>query len=91
MASIGIAKTDKEDYEEEVYRDPTKQIYRKLIWNDKDEIVGATLMGKVEDIGVISNLIKNRIKISKTKRRQMVRSTIRYGDVLSRNTGIVRR
>jgi hypothetical protein len=44
-------------------------------------------MGKVADIGIISNLIRNRVRIPKEKREQMVRSTIRYGDWFSDQLG----
>jgi NAD(P)H-nitrite reductase large subunit len=87
VASVGITKPENGDFEEVVCRDPAKGLYRKLVWNKKDELVGAVLMGKVADIGVISHLIRNRAKIPREKRRQMVRSTIRYGDYFSQKAG----
>jgi len=87
VASVGITKPENDDYEERVTQDPAKGLYRKLVWNKKDELVGAVLMGKTADIGVISNLIRNRVKIPKEKRSQMVRSNIRYGDYFSQKTG----
>ena len=87
VASVGITKPDDEDYVEVVSEDPAKGRYRKLVWNEKDELVGAVLMGKVEDIGIISNLIRNRVRIPKEKRAQMVQSTIRYGDWFSDQLG----
>jgi NAD(P)H-nitrite reductase large subunit len=87
VASVGVTNPANDNYEEVVTTDPAKGQYRKLVWNKKDELVGAVLMGKVADIGVISNLIRNRVKIPREKRDVMVRSTIRYGDYFSRNTG----
>jgi NAD(P)H-nitrite reductase large subunit len=87
VASVGITNPENDDFEEVVADEPAKGRYRKLVWNKKDELVGAVLMGTVADIGVISNLIRKRVKIPKEKRRQMVRSTIRYGDYFSQNTG----
>lgn len=87
VASVGITIPENGDFEEVVCRDFAKGRYRKLVWNKSDELVGAVLMGKVADIGVISNLIRNRVKIPKEKRSQMVRSTIKYGDYFSQNTG----
>ena len=87
VASVGITKPENDNFEEAVANDPAKGLYRKLVWNKKDELVGAVLMDKTADIGVISNLIRNRVKIPKQNRRQMVRSTIRYGDYFSKNTG----
>jgi nitrite reductase (NADH) large subunit len=86
VASVGITNPENGDFEEVVSDEPAKGRYRKLVWNKKDELVGAVLMGKVADIGVISNLIRNRVKIPKEKRSQMVRSTIRYGDYFSQKT-----
>ncbi len=80
VASVGITNPDNGDFEERVTRDPAKGLYRKLVWNKNDELVGAVLMGKVADIGVISSLIRNRVRIPREKRERMVRSTIRYGD-----------
>jgi nitrite reductase (NADH) large subunit len=87
VASVGITNPENGDFEEVVSEDPAKGRYRKLVWNKKNELVGAVLMGKVADIGVISNLIRNRVRIPKEKRRQMVQSTIRYGDYFSEKTG----
>jgi NAD(P)H-nitrite reductase large subunit len=87
VASVGITKPAKGDYEEVVHREPMKGLYRKIVWNKADEVVGAVLMGRVEDIGVINSLIKSRINIPKEKRARMVRSPIKYGDFFSENTG----
>ena len=87
VASVGITNPENDDFEEVVADEPAKGRYRKLVWNKKDELVGAVLMGKVADIGVITSLIRNRVKIPREKRGQMVRSTIRYGDYFSERTG----
>jgi NAD(P)H-nitrite reductase large subunit len=87
IASVGITNPENNDFEEVVADEPAKGRYRKLVWNKKDELVGAVLMGTVADIGVISNLIRNRVKTPREKRDQMVRSPIRYGDYFSQNTG----
>ncbi len=87
IASVGITNPENGDFEEVVSQDPAKGRYRKLLWNKKDELVGAVLMGTVADIGVITSLIRNRVKIPREKREQMVRSTIRYGDYFSEKTG----
>jgi NAD(P)H-nitrite reductase large subunit len=87
VASVGITNPENGDFEEVVSEDPAKGRYRKLVWNKKNELVGAVLMGTVADIGVITGLIRNRVKIPREKRDQMVRSTIRYGDYFSEKTG----
>jgi nitrite reductase (NADH) large subunit len=87
VASVGITNPENGDYEEVVSDNPLKGRYRKMVWNKKDELVGAVLMGTVADIGVISNLIRSRVKIPREKRDRMVRSTIRYGDYFSQKIG----
>ena len=87
IASVGITNPENGDFDEVVADEPAKGRYRKLVWNKSDELVGAVLMGKVADIGVISSLIRNRVKIPREKREQMVRSTIRFGDYFSQKTG----
>ena len=87
VASVGIIKRYNVNFKESSYTNPSKGLYRKIVWNKKDEIIGALLMGKVEDIGVITNMIKNKVKIFKELRRGMVRSTIKYGDFFSQKTG----
>ena len=87
VASVGVTNPDNGDFEEVVCEDPAKLRYRKLVWNKKDELVGAVLMGAVADIGVITTLIRNRVRIPREKRNQMARSIIRYGDFFSERTG----
>jgi len=87
VASVGITKPDNMNFEENTFTNPGKGLYRKIVWNKKDEIIGALLMEKVEDIGVITNMIKNRVKIPRELRNCMVRSTVKYGDFFSRKTG----
>ena len=87
VASVGITNPANDNFEEVVSTDPAKGQYRKLVWNKNDELVGAVLMGKVADIGVISSLIRKRVKTPREKRDQMVRSIIKYGDYFSQNTG----
>ncbi len=87
VASVGITNPDNGDFEEVVCEDPAKLRYRKLVWNRNDELVGAVLMDAVADIGVITSLIRNRVRIPREKRDQMVRSPVRYGDWFSEKTG----
>ncbi len=87
VASVGITKPANMNFEENTFTNPGKGLYRKIIWNNKDEIVGALLMGKVEDIGIITNMIKNRVKISGELRSCMARATVKYGEFFSRKIG----
>ena len=87
VASVGITNPNNNDFDEVVCEEPLKGRYRKLVWNKKDELVGAVLMGTVADIGVITTLIRNRVRIPRDKRDQMVRSTVKYGDWFSDQLG----
>lgn len=62
--SIGISRIKKEGYEE-IYRlEPG--IYRKIVLKD-GRIVGATFVNDVDKAGVVGNLIKRKIDVSKIK------------------------
>jgi len=87
VASVGVTRPENGDYQEVVYRNPAKGLYRKLVWNEKDQIVGAVLMGKVDDVGIIGNLIRSRAEIPKDKRGCLARSALKYGKYLSQRTG----
>ncbi len=58
---VTIGKTTKGrsgEWREEVFAHPRKKVYRKLIF-EKDCLVGAILMGYVEDAGLIGHLIRS--------------------------------
>ena len=62
IAAIGKAKTSKDDETELHFYDPDRMSYRKiLIANDR--IVGAVLLSKTVDVGILGNLIRNRRNI----------------------------
>ena len=61
------------DIVDNVYCAEDTGIYRKIRWNSAGEIVGAVLFEKVDDAGIIRNLIKNRTAITKSVREQLPR------------------
>ncbi len=63
--SIGIVKPREEGYEmhSRFYRDET---YRKLVFKD-NLLVGAVLVGEVDNAGVLANLMRKRVDISAIK------------------------
>jgi NAD(P)H-nitrite reductase large subunit len=63
--------------------EPENHIYRKIVLNERDEIVGAILLGKVGDIGLISQLIRNRVEIPREFRNDLVRAALKNGKYLS--------
>ena len=68
VASIGLPKTKNGNFEELKYIEPKREIYRKFLL-DSNRIIGAVLLGKIQDAGVIRNCIENRIDISPWKDR----------------------
>ena len=55
-------KRDFDQWKEEVFVHPRKRVYRKFLF-EKDRLVGAILIGHVEDAGMVGNLIRSRRKI----------------------------
>jgi NAD(P)H-nitrite reductase large subunit len=86
VAWVGITKPENKNFEDISHTDQAKGLYRKIIFNERDEIVGAILLGRVDDIGVFSNLIRNRVKIPREIRTGMVRSTMNMASIFSKKT-----
>jgi len=80
IAFIGLSKHINGNLEELKYCDPPREIYRKILLED-NRIIGAVLLGKAEDSGLILNLIQNRIDVSKWKER-IARAPLDAGKVL---------
>lgn len=65
IVSLGITRP-KEGYEEIVRRDPSKMVYKKLVLKE-NKVVGAVLVGRFENTGVILSLVKERVDVSTIK------------------------
>lgn len=68
LATVGLSKSLNGKFEEFKYLDPSGRIYRKILLKD-DKLAGAVLLNRVEDIGLIRNLIKTGISISSLKEK----------------------
>ena len=84
IASVGITRTDSENYSKVCHIEPGKGIYRKLVFNKDDEIVGGVFLEAVSDIGIVRNMINNKVKVSEQKRNHLVRSPISYSTFLNK-------
>jgi nitrite reductase (NADH) large subunit len=84
IASVGITRTDSENYSKVCYIEPGKGVYRKLVFNKDDEIVGGVFLEAVSDIGIVRNMINNKVKVSEQKRNRLVRSPISYSTFLNK-------
>jgi NAD(P)H-nitrite reductase large subunit len=86
VSSIGITESDGDTHQETVFEDRRKGIYRKIVWNERDEIVGAVIMGQMQDVGVINGFIRNRIKIPDSIKGRILHSPRTYGDFFADKT-----
>ena len=67
LATVGLVKTTNGYCAEAIsFHDPMHKIYRKFLLSGNN-ITGAILLGIVEDIGVIRNLMLNRVDLSDWK------------------------
>ena len=87
VASVGITQRPDQYHEELVHAPPGKEIYRKLIWNLDDQLVGAVLMGQVADIGILRAMIRSRVRIPWSQKKAMIRGPVRYGDFFAKQAG----
>lgn len=80
VASIGLSKPRNGNFEELQYINPQREVYRKFLL-DGNRILGAVLLGEIQDIGVIRNCIENVIDISPWKER-IARAPLDFGIIL---------
>jgi nitrite reductase (NADH) large subunit len=80
VATIGSAKSADGNLEELKYADDKREIYRKFLLAD-NRIVGAILLNKIGDAGIVRSLIKNRTDITPWKER-MAKAQLNFGTEL---------
>lgn len=68
--SMGMANPADAGYEVITKLSPEKNVYRKLVLRD-GILVGAMLIGEVERAGILTGLIRNRVKVSDFKEELM--------------------
>ncbi len=81
VASVGITKPDPARHRSKRHTHPSGLFYRNIIFNEKDEIVGAVMMGIVSDIGLIRSMIINRVRTPEKVQDRIARGPLTYGDV----------
>ncbi|MDO4473676.1 MAG: FAD-dependent oxidoreductase [Eubacteriales bacterium] len=69
LASMSLGKANRYDdsYTEEIFKDPEKKIYKKIVHKD-GVITGAILQGDLSYCGVLTQLIRRKIDVSKIKK-----------------------
>ncbi|WP_337287551.1 FAD-dependent oxidoreductase [Candidatus Methylomirabilis sp.] len=81
VVSLGAWNSQPGDrYQIREVRDDRSRIYRKLVF-DGDQLVGAMLVGRFEDAGILHNMIRTRTTFT-LKPDHLAPSTIRWGTVL---------
>ncbi|PTL36204.1 hypothetical protein CLG94_05980 [Candidatus Methylomirabilis limnetica] len=81
IASIGMWNPpDGEPYQIREVRDDLKRIYRKLVFTG-EQLVGAMLVGMIEDAGILHNMIRTRTTFTLTP-DHLAPAPVRWGTVL---------
>jgi nitrite reductase (NADH) large subunit len=80
VASIGLFKPEEGQFREIRYVDLKRGVYRKLSL-DGPRVVGALLVGKIEDAGVIRHCIANEIDVSPWEDK-MAMTPLDFGSIL---------
>lgn len=78
IASVGFTGKTPETFSESKYYNPSTLRYRKLVFNEQDEIVGAVFLDAINDIGIIKNMISNRVKVPEHQRERLAQAPIRF-------------
>jgi len=81
VASVGVTHPDPVQHHWQSYTAPDGAYYRNIIFGQEDEIAGAVMMGSVSDIGLIRNMIQNRVRVSARLKEKIVHGPISYGDL----------
>lgn len=69
LVSMSLGKANRYDdtYTEEIFKDPEKNIYKKIVHKD-GVITGAILQGDLSYSGVLTQLIRRKIDVTKVKK-----------------------
>jgi nitrite reductase (NADH) large subunit len=80
VASIGLWNMKDGRYQIREVRDDRRRLYRKLVF-DGDQLVGAMLLGRFEDSGILHNMIRTGTTFG-LKPQHLAPATVRWGTVL---------
>lgn len=80
VASMGLFRPEDGEFQEVRYVDMKRDVYRKLSL-DGPRLVGALLLGRIEDAGVIRHCITNQIDLSHWKDR-IAMAPLDFGRIL---------
>jgi len=80
IASIGLWNPQNGDYQVHAIRDDQTRAYRKLVF-EGDQLVGAMLLGRYDDAGILHNMIRTRTMFS-LRPHDLARGRVRWGNIL---------
>ncbi len=80
VASIGLWNPENGRYQVHAVRDDQRRAYRKLVF-EGDQIVGAMLLGRYEDAGILHNMIRTRTMFT-LKPHDLAQGAVRWGSIL---------
>ena len=83
VASLGLWNPDPASAEVHQKLDERRRLYRKLVFRD-DQIVGAVLVGKIEESGPLHNMIRTRTMFGLTK-KALLAGPVMWAQVLRAN------
>lgn len=83
LASLGAWNVEGDGYEVHRQLSEERQLYRKVIFRD-DQLVGAVLMGRIDEAGVLHNMIRTRT-MWQVKKDDVIRGPLTWGRVTFAN------
>lgn len=66
VISFGITSPSEEGYEEIVYKDQTRNVYKKITFKD-NIIKGAIFVNKIENVGILLKLARQKVEVGPIK------------------------
>jgi NAD(P)H-nitrite reductase large subunit len=83
VASLGLWNPEPETVEVHTVLDERRRSYRKLVFRD-DQLVGAVLVGKIEESGPLHNMIRSRTMFG-LKKADLIAAPLMWSRVLRAN------
>lgn len=83
VASLGLWNPDPASVEVHQMLDERRRVYRKLVFRD-DQIVGAVLVGRIEEAGPLHNMIRTRTMFG-LKKKDLLAAPVMWAHVLRTN------
>ncbi|TAK29623.1 MAG: NAD(P)/FAD-dependent oxidoreductase [Chloroflexota bacterium] len=80
VASMGVSRAQ-ENHEEFTLKEPRSKVYRRIVLQD-NRIVGAVLIGKTDDCGLLLSLMRQQVNVQKWK-NSLARNPLDLGKIMA--------